>query len=298
MRLNNYLNEWHPDDLPMLEDHWKEVEKKCLSILKNLRSCSSKRLLFRGMGGFERDIPFIKEVRKDRKPKDTNEGVSRIVDDMFYDKFGFRPRSQGLFCFGMPSRDPMFDDMVEFGIPYIIFPIGNPKFIWSPKVNDFYVYMIEHDFAKGAVALTGDERYSKDTWKWKHGKGAKGGTWKFQDIEIEVTDEHGMSQKTAIHAIMTKLVKENIGNLPIDIYNKFYNDIGGELEWIPTMSFDSFIAQERNFAREGLLKTVNSYKKINFCEALKSGNEITFFCDKYYCFNVDYLDFIGKKVYG
>lgn len=297
MRFNNYLYEWNPDDLYMLEGHWKSVEEKCSQVLKALRSCSNKKLLFRGMGDIVRDIPFIKDVRKDRKPKDTHEGVSRIIDDMFYDKFGFRPRSQGLFCFGMSSKNPFLDDIIDFGQSYVIFPIGNFKFIWSPQIDDFYVYMIKHSISKKSVALTGDKSVSMESWKWKYGKGAFEGTWKFQDITIEVTDKKGMSQRTAIERVMLEFTKEDITELPKDIYNKLYDGIKQDLEWIPVVPFPSFLEAERSSAREGLLNMVESYKKTNFCEALKSGNEITIFCDKYYCFNANCLDFIRNKVY-
>lgn len=73
---------------------------------------------------------IIKKVRQDRKPLDTELKISNVVDDVFEAKFGWRPRSQAVFCTGSPGSSALY------GSRHQIFPIGEFKFLWSPKVID------------------------------------------------------------------------------------------------------------------------------------------------------------------
>lgn len=76
-------------------------------------------------------------VRSDRVPKNTWDEASEVVDTYFLDKFGWRPRSEGLFVTGSYSRAD------QYGIVYLIFPIGQFNFLWSPNVPDLYYQMPE-----------------------------------------------------------------------------------------------------------------------------------------------------------
>jgi hypothetical protein len=91
-----------------------------------------KQFFWRGVKS-EKNLkrPFIvKKVHKYRTPTDTPEEIQKWIDDEFEKKFGWRPRSQGVFAsasvFG--AYNPRF----------IFFPIGKYKYIWSPEVQDFF----------------------------------------------------------------------------------------------------------------------------------------------------------------
>lgn len=73
---------------------------------------------------------LIKNVRQDRKPRDTHPWVSEWTDNAFEEIFGWKPRSQALFCTGSRSQAE------EYGQVYQIFPIGKFKYVWSPAVPD------------------------------------------------------------------------------------------------------------------------------------------------------------------
>ena len=73
---------------------------------------------------------LIKTVRDDRRPLDTPQLISSITDDAFEHIFGWRPRSQGMFCSGSHSQAS------EYGKVFQIFPIGPLKYLWSPTVPD------------------------------------------------------------------------------------------------------------------------------------------------------------------
>ncbi|CAG7580755.1 MAG: hypothetical protein SLAVMIC_00545 [uncultured marine phage] len=75
-----------------------------------------------------------KTVRSNRRSADMPEEVNDYFDQSFIKYFDFYPRSNGAFCTG--SRR-MADG---YGTPYLVFPIGEYKYIWSQQVSDLYDY--------------------------------------------------------------------------------------------------------------------------------------------------------------
>ena len=73
---------------------------------------------------------LIKIVRSDRRPLDTPRLISELTDDAFEDRFGWRPRSQGMFCTGDAGAARTYGNL------YQIFPIGDISYIWSPEIYD------------------------------------------------------------------------------------------------------------------------------------------------------------------
>ncbi len=75
-------------------------------------------------------------TRKNRKPLDTPIKLHNILDKMFQKKFGWKARSEGVFAAGKwyfsGSKDTYYGDT------YLFFPIGNFKYVWSPKIDDLY----------------------------------------------------------------------------------------------------------------------------------------------------------------
>jgi len=82
---------------------------------------------------------YIKKVRKDRRPVDTHPQISAVLDDIFKEKFGWKARSEGLFCKGN------YHGLTEFGHVYKVYPMGLFSFLYSPKVPDL-TESIQHLF--------------------------------------------------------------------------------------------------------------------------------------------------------
>lgn len=78
------------------------------------------------------DLMMEKNTRKNRKPKDTPSSISKMMDDAFEKKLGLRLRSQGVF--GISSVGVT----LHYGYPWILIPIGNFDFYWSPDVDDLW----------------------------------------------------------------------------------------------------------------------------------------------------------------
>lgn len=83
-----------------------------------------------------------KIVRKTRKPTHTDDKTHEVLDEWFHENFGIRARSETVFCLGGNGNEAMLG---LYGSPYLIFPIGDIKAIWSKKVTDLYVKMRFHD---------------------------------------------------------------------------------------------------------------------------------------------------------
>lgn len=80
-------------------------------------------------------VPYaICSTHESRRPLDTNTTMHDIVDDWFYDKFGWYARSENvLFCLG--DADVQSTEM--YGNAFMVFPIGNDlKYVWSNDITD------------------------------------------------------------------------------------------------------------------------------------------------------------------
>jgi len=93
-RLINYLNE----ESFMLEKI-KELLQDCYPYIRDLKRTNHfpNRMLYSGRSS--KDLVIRRKVRKDRKPKDTPKVVHETLDQLFYNEFGIKARSQTLFTF-------------------------------------------------------------------------------------------------------------------------------------------------------------------------------------------------------
>jgi hypothetical protein len=129
MKFQNYLIE----EQKGLDYYIPKIQKECKPFLKEIkgaRGTLTRRQLAPG--------PIFKKVtRKDRKPLDSPLEFHNLVDDWFNKKFGWKARSSGVFCWGTP-----FPLLLE---NWMVFPAGNFRYIWSPKIHDLYGH-VESDF--------------------------------------------------------------------------------------------------------------------------------------------------------
>ncbi len=75
----------------------------------------------------------VKPVRQERLPMTTKEHIHQEIDRQMFKRFKIHGRSKTIFCTGSKS-------LAEgYGKAYMVFPVGNYKYIWSPKVDDMFV---------------------------------------------------------------------------------------------------------------------------------------------------------------
>lgn len=148
------------------------VEKHSPGTLRRLggnllhRGVSSNMGKFQGMWSAV-DVPtevFIKSVRKDRKPRNTNTELSRRIDNWFRRKFDWAPRAEGVFVFGEEGR---FSTSAYGVNQCVVFPVGKFSYVWSPKVDDLYTEIPSKIFNDvsgrwGPAATYDNDRFSQE----------------------------------------------------------------------------------------------------------------------------------------
>ena len=129
MRLNNYLNEVSTGkDI-------EQLKQDCSIFINDLKKQKKSFIEFIYSGRKGSNTIIKKDVRQNRRPLDTPEGIHDMIDNEFFDEFGYKPRSSSLFCY-VDYRKTM-----AYGKTYVIFPIDKYKLIWSPKVTDLYDHL-------------------------------------------------------------------------------------------------------------------------------------------------------------
>lgn len=120
-----------------------KILKNCQPYLSQIDYDPVALNMFRGMGG-PAEIGHRLKHRNNRKPRDTQQEYSDLIDDWFKDKFGVRYRSAGTFATGN------FTDAGMYGVVYSLFPIGEFSFCWSPVVSDMTMKLVKYKLSNEA----------------------------------------------------------------------------------------------------------------------------------------------------
>lgn len=113
------------------------IQRDCQQFLEEIGD-PTEHLLVRGfypsfrMNKLLGDNVLEGKVRKDRRPTDTPEEISKMLDNWFESKFNVRYRAESLFCVG--SKDLAR----KYGKTYVIFPKGSFTYCWSPVFGDLF----------------------------------------------------------------------------------------------------------------------------------------------------------------
>lgn len=128
MKLKKYLsnNQLTIEQLDVLLPNYSEI----LKLYKKLPG----NFLYRGSNsdyGFKKMIP-----RKDRTPRDTSLEKTKLMDEIFFDNFGWYPRTQGLFTSWSSYYVENFGDNI-----YIVLPSNGYKSITEKNTNKLWNYV-------------------------------------------------------------------------------------------------------------------------------------------------------------
>ena len=136
MRLQKHLTEAY--STPQII--WADIQARCKPFLKEwLPIFRNKKerddiYLLRGTDSISDDFGE-KKVRTDRVPSATKRQISQDVDDAMYKRFKIHGRKASIFCTGNE------DTAESYGKSFIVFPVGAYKYLWSPVVEDLFVYL-------------------------------------------------------------------------------------------------------------------------------------------------------------
>jgi hypothetical protein len=131
----------------------EKIKKDCKPFLKH------NTLLFRGME--KTPTEGEKKVRKDRKPKDSNPCISRLID-LYFKENNLIQRKESLFA--SKEQTPQMEHW--YGPSYYIFPKGKIKMMSSSVVEDLTVQLSELN----GVLNNLDEFYKEKQADMKNGK--------------------------------------------------------------------------------------------------------------------------------
>lgn len=114
-----------------IRDSVMMIKRDCGPYLREIKDPTKVRA-YRGIQLDTRPHPVFlkKDVRTDRHPKDTPEGISKLMDNWFKKKFGIKFRSESMF---VTSRAWT---AAAYGLVYMVFPIGDYDYVWSKKYSD------------------------------------------------------------------------------------------------------------------------------------------------------------------
>lgn len=85
---------------------------------------------------------FMKTTHAERRPRDSSLEKHKMVDSYFEKRFNFKARSNNV-VFAFSYSDEAKDEIAEseYGAPWIIFPIGPIKYVWSEDVVDLWPHI-------------------------------------------------------------------------------------------------------------------------------------------------------------
>ena len=147
MRLTRYIREDHSDDLidKWLEDvgsrRITDQLRTIVKILKDqgyskkyIRECKKANgFLYRGS---YKEVKNVEKIvpRIDRRSTLMSDTAKETYDNLFYNMFGWKARSEGVFTIGDRSGAR------QFGKTYLFIPTNDHyKFIWSPDIKDMNI---------------------------------------------------------------------------------------------------------------------------------------------------------------
>ena len=131
MRLVKYITE----SFDKLDSIKSNLSKDCRPFLDDLsKNVKRGHYLYRGTSKLTQSIIELKP-RLDRKPSDMPIEVHYMLDDAFWSKFKWKPRSEGVFC------SFVWNVAKGYGTPFMLFPKGEYKILWSKEIDDLFSYV-------------------------------------------------------------------------------------------------------------------------------------------------------------
>lgn len=234
------------------------IRHECSNIISLYKK--TNKFFFRGIGGDSgRDIDYkIKKYipRTDRYPKDTPSSYHFIADNIFYDKFGWKARSEGVFVisdYGIAK---------SYNRPHIFLPVNGYKYLWSNKYKDLY-----SDFF---------EDLENDVFE------------KYQaTMESTFEDEKGNTYDTIGDAISSI---NGLGIIDVEEVSDdmvfHYIETRDSDDWIKITEYRKSNDSEDDIRENLIIDAIGTYQSTHLEEAIKSMSEVMFKCKYYYAIDI------------
>ena len=145
----------------------KKIKKECSQIIAIYKKHSGK-VLYRGIKSYPSDYTYI-IPRTNRTPMDTPSEIQEQIDRGFYHVFGWKPRSEGVFCVADIGTARNYSSGRRASV---IFPKNGFKYVWSPEILDLYFSRVKdmNDYDEVDIDQMKTDYYDKYVWYMKNGK--------------------------------------------------------------------------------------------------------------------------------
>lgn len=313
--------DWQDEEIMRLNNLLVEEQQKPLNEAKVLAFVDLIKLLHKDCKPFlnewakpqkgHRDILFMfsgrksskdfekKSVRMNRTPVDTHPLVHKALDDAFEKKFGHRARSNSMFCTGSVVTAKSYGD------PYMIFPIGKYRYLWSESHKDLYSDL-SATYDIGRTALSGDNG-SDNPWI----NGRVGDLSRKHNIIEEMEAAYNEWKKDNGHWVVTLDngvdvdIPEEYNKRPmVWLKAKHPNQIKKPwMDWYPYLTFASyrekyykkyhderqerFLAQAEMEFLDVMGRVAQDYQKTELVKGLEMQKEIMLTCKEYYMLTIE-----------
>lgn len=153
MKLKQYITEGNKENLLKYNielsysdnnDIMEKILKDCGQWLKEAKGYP----LYRGTNKTNDKGKAI--PRKDRKPLDTPKPIHDYLDEYFVDNFGWKARSEAIFCSNNYGVAEDYGSNV-----WAVYPADGYKYVYDPKIVDLANYLFENGVSYGKFQSSG-----------------------------------------------------------------------------------------------------------------------------------------------
>lgn len=155
-QLDDFLQKHCKDFMHEINADLAKLKDPKFSLYRGIRLTNVKDIILTDDG--DEIEGYIKKVRSERRPLDTSSAISKLVDDVLEEKFGWRPRSQAIFCFTYRNRG----GTTNFGLKSRVFPMGKMQYVYSPTVRDMTLQLSNWLDAQGLKYVGKGKQLSAD----------------------------------------------------------------------------------------------------------------------------------------
>jgi hypothetical protein len=254
------------------EDLLRNIEEKCSKFITELKGTGKKDFLYRGHKTRINEYSIMKPHKEGRIPRNTPKELHQYINKSMRRKFGWNTRDGVFVTFNQ-------ENCVVYGLPYLFFPIGKYRYVYSRVIEDLYTDVSE------VMALFDDEelKYFKGpAYMLNYGPGGKG-AWYYGNMKAKSKNEE-------------EAYKELFG---VEYDKRKGQPIDKKFKWIADVSFTDYLEKIKNDnkakAFEEIDDIVQTYTQKNLGYSL--GNEISFDCNEYYLVNPKHSNLLRKEIF-
>ena len=253
------------------------LQKDCRKFINEIKP--TKHFVYRGSHRLREKNVIMRVVpRTNRRPSDLHIELHNKINQALYDKFGWWPRTEGVFA----TFD--YDIARGYGSQTCSFwPIGNYEYIYSQTIDDIFSEFSGDNYE----SLEDSEHGFKDDYWHKFDEGGKG-HWEYDGEDLETNDRSDAIEKA----------KE------IDINNDKPGTLTlSALEWVPEETEDEYVSRNMNNIEDELDDKIDdmihTYKNKHFVETLNYDKpvEIMFKCKAYYLIHKEFDSFLYEGLF-